>query len=1381
MRSVEAPLGRQPIAVRAKNSPYTLTSGQQRIWFFEGLAPGVPLYNESTAVRLVGELNVAAMEQALNAIIARHEVLRTTIRLTEEQPIAIVHKYWPLRIKRIDLSGLAPVQRAAEVGRLLIDEPRRPHHLETAPGIRAALVRLNPREHVFILMMHHLFCDWASEGVLWRELSSAYRAVSRGEPIAAGRWPIQYGDYAAWQQRRAAEAGFTGDLGFWEEKLRGAPELLDLPSDRPRPSIQSYRGARQRFRLNATLTKALRNCRWREKISLFTVFAAALNTLLYRYTASEDILLGIPVADRERSELQSMIGFLLHTQVLRTELSGSMTFRELLAQMQKGLLELYNHREVPFDQVVRMLQPERSLSRAPLFQVMINWRDQDQDWSFIGLDGLAVESLLSDNRTSKFDLSLFVTDSSDEIWLEAEYNTDLFDDDRIARMFGHYQRLLEAVAADPDHRLAELPLLMESERRQLSEWNATGATYPSDMCIHQLFESQVERTPDAVAVVFGESKVTYRELNERSNQLAHHLRKLGVKADMPVGICAERSIEMIVGVLGILKAGGAYVPLDPGYPRERLAFMLRDSRVTLLVTQAKLRQSLPGDCHILCVDTDWPGIAEEESSDPDYDLSADNLAYVIYTSGSTGQPKGIEIANRSVVNLLCSMRKKPGLTVDDTLVALTTLSFDIAALELFLPLCVGAKLVIASREFASDGALLLKLLLDSGATVIQATPITFRLLIEAGWKGEPAMKVLCGGEALSRELADQILARRATLWNMYGPTETTIWSSTIQVEPGDGPVPIGQPIDNTQFQILDAAGQLAPIGVAGELHIGGVGLARGYFNRPELTAKKFIPDPFSGDPRARLYKTGDLARYLPDGNIEFLGRIDQQVKIGGFRIEPGEIEAALRQHPAVGQCVVVAREDQAGDKQLLAYVVAAAGQPAVSIGELRRFTATQLPDYMIPNAVIWLNCLPLTPNGKVDRKALPAPELGRASSEAGYIAPRTPIEKALAEIWCKVLGLKQVGVRDNFFDLGGHSFRAMRLIGEVDKSLNQKLFVAVFFQNPTIEGMAKVLQESGQTRSKSRSKPSRSSYIVPIRPEGSTPPLLLLHGVGGRILGFHELVRHLEPSQRVYGIEYVISDSESARLSLEALAAGYIQEIRNVQPKGSPYYLLGYSFGGLLAFEIAQQLIATGHTVGFLGMLDTALMNGVDVQAAPHSLIETTRRRVKALNSLARRVFQGPDRLHNIRDEASEKIGNLTARIRARIYARLSALGRPIPKVLEHPYAVNWFAASRYQPHFYPGCVTLFRAASGEGAVDEQYGHDLGWKPLAGGGVEVHEIPGTHHGIIREPNVQLLARKLTACLNLRYGRRSSEERFPLNGRASAGLESVPRLSLGIPI
>jgi len=660
MQSVEAPSGRRPIAARRKNTPYPLTSGQQRIWFFEGLAPGVPLYNESQAVRLVGELNVEAMERALNAIVARHEVLRTTIQVTEEHPIAIVHKNWPLRIKRVDLSGLAAVQRAAEVERLLIDEPRRPYHLETGPGVRATLVRLHPREHVFILMMHHLVCDWASEGVLWRELSSAYRAISRGEPIAAGHLPIQYGDYAARQQQRAAEAGFTGDLGFWEEKLRGAPELLDLPSDRPRPSIQSYRGARQRFRLNAALTEALRNCRWREKTSLFTVFAAALNTLLYRYTASEDILLGIPVGDRARPELQSMIGFLLHTQVLRTEISASMTFRELLAHVQKGSLELYNHREVPFDQVVRMLQPERSLSRAPLFQVMFNWRDQDQHLSSIGLDGLAVESLLSENRTSKFDLTLFVTDDSDEIWLEAEYNTDLFDDDRIVRMFGHYQTLLEAVAADPDQRLTELPLLTDSERRQLLEWNATEATYPRDMCIHQLFESQVERTPDAVAVVFGDREVTYRELNERSNQLAHHLRKLGVKADVLVGICVERSVEMMVGVLGILKAGAAYVPLDPGYPRERLAFMLRDSRVTLLLTQAKLRQSLPGDCHVLCLDTDWPEIAEEESSDPDYDLSADNLAYVIYTSGSTGQPKGIEIENRSVVNLLCSMRKEAG-------------------------------------------------------------------------------------------------------------------------------------------------------------------------------------------------------------------------------------------------------------------------------------------------------------------------------------------------------------------------------------------------------------------------------------------------------------------------------------------------------------------------------------------------------------------------------------------------------------------------------------------------------------------------------------------------------------------------------------------------
>ena len=1150
----------------------------------------MPLYNESEAVRLVGELHGDALEQALNAVVARHEVLRTTIKNAEQGPMAIVHESWQLRIKLIDLSSLSSAERAEELERLLVDEPRRSFRLDAEPGIRATLLRLEPSEHVFILMMHHIVSDWASEGILWRELSSAYRSIVRAESPSWSYQPSQFGDYAFWQQQRVDGAKFARDLDFWAENLRGAPELLELPSDRPRPSEQTFRGARHRVRLDDGLTEALRNLSRREKTTLFTVFAAALDTLLYRYTGSEDILLGVPVSDRRRPELQTVIGLLLDTQVLRTELSADITFVELLARMRKGLLALYRRREVPFDLIVNKLRPERSSSYSPLFQVLIAWRDQDESLSAVGLEGLAVEAVRSETKTSRFDFTLLVTDHPDEIWLEAEYNADLFDADRIARMLGHLQTLLEAAADDPTRRLAELPLLTAIERQQLID--ATEVAYPRETCVHQLFEMQAEKTPDAVAAVSDEREVTYRELNERSNRLARHLIGLGVAPGVLVGICVERSIEMIVGLLGTMKAGGAYIPLDPSYPQERLAFMLRDSGASLILTQSSLRESLPGDCNVVCLDTDWRKIAEEESSNPDSNLNAENLAYVIYTSGSTGRPKGVEITHRSVVNLLCSMSRKPGLTGGDTLMAVTTLSFDIAALELFLPLIVGAKLVIASREVASNGSLLLERLIDSRATVIQATPITFRMVIEAGWNGQPAMKVLCGGEALPRELADQILARSTELWNMYGPTETTIWSAAVRVEPGDGPVLIGGPIDNTQFYVLDAGGQLAPIGVAGELHIGGDGLARGYFNRPELTAEKFTSSAIGG---ARLYKTGDLVRRRADGAIEFLGRIDHQVKIRGFRIEPGEIEAVLKSHPGVGECVVETVEAEAGDRRLVAYVVPIDKSKAPGVGELRDLLKAKLPAYMVPAAFVTLEKLPLTPNRKIDRKALPTPKL---TSEADYLAPRSPMEEVLADIWCKLLGLDRVSINDNFFDLGGTSILAARLGGEVQKSLNQRISVPVFLRSPTIREMASVLEEA----KRSELEDGRKSFHVVLRDGAKSlamvpadGPLVALQTAEGRppffivdsFPYFIDVVKLLGTDQPVVSmIPRESAQRSSTDYSIAEEAAAHVRTILECQPSG-PYMLGGCCAAGIVAYEVAQQLRSRGHEIELLALFDS--------------------------------------------------------------------------------------------------------------------------------------------------------------------------------------------------
>jgi amino acid adenylation domain-containing protein len=1052
----QAPVETTPIPLRDQSLPCPLSPAQQRIWFIHQLAPEALAYNEAEAVRLKGELNVAALERAFNIIVGRHELFRSTVKVTDGQPNFVVHANWPLEFQTIDLSARPAAERETEVERLLVSEPRRPYHLETAPGIRVSLVRVAPQEHVLILMMHHIVCDWSSEGVLWRELSALYRELLRGEPLILPPLPIQHGDYAAWQQQQYTVPHFAKDLAFWKEALRGAPELMELPADRPRPATYSYRGARRRFRLNAAQTEALRQLSRREKTSLFTVFAAVLNAVLHRYNGSPDILLGIPLGDRDRAELQSMIGFLLHTQVLRTSVDGSLNFSQLVGRVQKAALDMFTHRAAPFDLIVREIGHKRNLSYSPLFQVMLNWRDREQDLSYIGMEGLKIESVLAEARIAKFDLTVMVTDDGDEFALEMEYSTDLFDEARIVRMVGHLKTLLVAAAENPDKPLDDLPMLADAEREQiLLEWNQTEASYPKAQLVHDLVEDQAARTPDAVAVVFDDQKLTYRELNAKANQLARHLQKLGVGPDMLVGLCAERSPELIIGLLGVLKAGGAYVPLDPRYPKDRIAFVLKDAASTVLLTQSHLVGTMPPCAQTIQLDADWPKIAAESDAKVESKVSGKNLAYVIYTSGSTGLPKGVEIPHEAFLNFLVSMQKQPGLTAKDVLVAVTTISFDIAGLEIFLPLVTGARLVLLSREDAADGFRIIHHLTAHHATMLQATPATWRMLLEAKWQGHPQLKMLCGGEALPRELANHLLAKGDELWNMYGPTETTVWSSTAQVRGDEAAIHIGRPIANTQLYILDSHLQPVPVGIPGELHIGGTGLARGYHNRAELTAEKFIRDPFRTEKGARMYKTGDLARFLADGTIEHLGRLDHQVKIRGFRVELGEIEEVLNQHACVQTSAVMVREDAPGDKRLTAYVTSRNG--ALNPSDLREHVRVKLPEYMVPTAFVTLAALPLTPNGKVDRKALPKPDFEAVSDRNKFVAPSSAVEVTLAKIWCEVLGLTQVGLHDNFFDLGGHSVLLLRVHARLSEVSSAKVSIAEMFQYSTISSLAQHL------------------------------------------------------------------------------------------------------------------------------------------------------------------------------------------------------------------------------------------------------------------------------------------------------------------------------------
>ncbi|MGO9110862.1 MAG: amino acid adenylation domain-containing protein [Thermoguttaceae bacterium] len=1063
---VELPPPARPqiIPQRDPSLPCPLSPAQQRLWFLEQLNPGVPVCNEAEAVRLRGELHADALEQALNTIVARHEMLRSTIQVTEKQPVVIVHETWPLRLKKIDLSALAADERQAEVERLLVDEPRRPHNLKAEPGIRATLLRLGPREHVFILMMHHIICDWSSEGVLWRELSVLYGAFSRGEPLALPPLPIQHGDYAAWQQQQIVETDFAEDLSFWEEYLREAPALLELPTDRPRPRVCSYRGSKQRCRLNPDLVKALHDFSRREQTSPFTVFAAAFNTLLYRYTGQEDILVGIPMADRGQPELQCVIGFPLQTHVLRTKLSGNITFRELAARVQRGAAGLYDHRAVPFDQVVNKVQPEHNSGYFPLFQVMLKWRDRDELLSFVGLEGLEVESLLAESRTSKVDLTLTLTDIGEDIWLETEYSTDLFDDRRIERMMWHLRVLLQSALANPDQRIGELPLLTETERHQLLvEWNDTRANYPTEPTLADLFETQAARTPEAVAVVLGGESLTYGELNRRANQLGHYLQKLGVGPDVPVGICMQRSLEMVVGLYGVHKAGGAYVPIDPEYPRQRLARMFDVSRTPVLLMQQHLREVVPDyNGRIVYLDSQWDEIAREPDHAPLRQTRAEHLAYIIFTSGSTGEPKGVMVPHAGICNRLLWMQQAYRLGATDRVLQKTPFSFDVSVWEFFWPLQVGAALVVAKPGGHGDPRYLARLIEEERITTIHFVPSMLRVFLDGMQRGRcrSLRHVLCSGEALPYDLLERFFERvNAELHNLYGPTEASVDVTAWACTP-DYPrqvVPIGKPIANTRAYVLDGHQQLVPEGVPGELYLGGIQVARGYLNRPHLTAEKFVPDLFVDQPGARLYKTGDLVRWLSDGNLEFLGRLDHQVKIRGFRIELGEVENCLRRYPAIQDVAVVAREDSPGNSRLVAYIVAQ-DEEVPSVADLRSDLAQELPEFMVPSAFILLKALPLAPNGKVDRRALPAPDTGRPEMEHAYTAPRTPLEEMLAGIWAEVLGLEQVGIHDNFFDLGGHSLLATQVVSRIRSVFQVELLIRVFFDGPTVAQMAEYVE-----------------------------------------------------------------------------------------------------------------------------------------------------------------------------------------------------------------------------------------------------------------------------------------------------------------------------------
>jgi amino acid adenylation domain-containing protein len=1324
-----------------------LSFAQQRLWVLHQLDPGNASYNMPEAVRLSGPLKVRTLELSLNEVIRRHEVLRTTFRTTEDGPVQVITPALTLDLPFLDLSELTEPEREAEARRLTAEEAARPFDLASGPVLRASLLRLGPEEHVLLFTMHHIASDVWSMGVLVREVMALYNAFSRGQQSPLQELPIQYADYAVWQRQWLQGAELERQLDYWKRQLTGAPTVLELPTDRTRPAVQSSRGASQSFSLTRTLSESLLRLARQENCTAFMCLLAAFNTLLYRYTGQSDLLVGTPMAGRSRSETEPLIGFFVNTLVLRTDLSGGPSFRELLGRVREASLGAAAHQDLPFEKLVEELQPERDLSRSPLFQVMFVL--QNVRLEAPALSELKLLPIGEAPAIAKFDLTLFMSETEGELGGSFEYNTDLFEAATIARMVEHFEQLLEAIAANPDQSISTLPVLAEAEcDALLVSFNQTAREYPKAICIHELIERQAEETPNAVAVSFKDERLTYEELNRRSNQVARRLREMGVGPDVLVGVLIGRSPELPIALLGVLKAGGAYLPLDSSQPQERLAVVLADARVRVLLTVERMREALSGQgVPLICVDAERAQLERLDARNLAPLASPENLAYVIYTSGSTGVPKGAMIPHRGLVNYLSwcvgaySVAEGQGAPVH------SPIGFDLTVTSLFAPLLAGRTTRLLPEE---EGVESLGRALREGRdfSLVKITPAhleVLRHLLPAEGAAGRTNSFIIGGEALLGEHISfwQQHAPETRLINEYGPTETVVGCCVYEVPRGvtfAGNVPIGRPIANTQLYILDRNMQPVPTMVSGELYIGGDGLARGYLNRPDATAEKFVPDPFSNCPGARLYRTGDLARFLADGEIEYLGRIDNQVKIRGFRIELGEVESALNRHPSVREAVVAVREDAPGDKRLVAYVIAEPEhQP--TLGEMRRDLKDSLPGYMMPSALVILDALPLTQNGKVDQRALPAPADARTPSRHAFIAPRNLTELSLVEIWEEVLNYRPIGVTDDFFDLGGHSVLALRVMAQIQKLFGLDLPLSTFFEGGTVEHLASMV------RLRTQSKPT---HLVKLQAGGAGLPIFFMHPIGGGIVCYAYLARHLAAERPVYALSAFEVDDPHEHL--ETMAAAYIEEMRRAQPHG-PYLLGGWSFGAFVALETARQLKAQGEEVALLAIMDSEAPGLQDEWQTDESVDEDDPvTLVRQLEIFANRKEPLPIDEEYLRQLGRDEQLLYIMDVAKEAHVMPQELNLMQVKRSLRNLKTRIHAGRSYAPQPYEGKVTLFRCTN----VIPRYQAYLeadptwGWGRISSEPVEIHHVPGSHETMVIEPDVQALAHKLRLCIaNLR--------------------------------
>jgi amino acid adenylation domain-containing protein len=1300
----------------------------------EYLDETITAYNIPLDFRITGKLYPDLLERSINLLIERHEALRTIF--VEENGLPFQKILPELNVPL----EVIPIGKDTEVNK---EELIRKHSLEHAqykfdilhgPLCHFRLLVTGHQEYIFFLNFHHLVCDASSVGIFMEELVSVYQSLVDRKPVDLPPVLYNYSDYALSEKQWLTGDDYKQQLQFWKKELSGIPEMLKLPIDHRRPKIQTYHGAEYHFSIDRELKEKLGLISQKNGTSLFIPLLTAFGVLLSRYSLQDDLVIGVPVAKRNHFELESLIGVLINSLPIRFTLSENTTLTEANRMIREKFFSAFENQEVPFERLVEELKVKRNMSSPPIFQALFNYLTVYR--KEIQLPGLSFQMMDGERDTAALDLTLTIHDHKTSLDCNFEYNTDLFNKETIVRLAGNYLTFLQQIPTREDLPVRAISLLTPAESNlMLRDWNQTRTDYPGDKCIHQQFEEQVRKAPDSVALVFENEELTYAELNGRANKLAHYLVRRGAKEDTIVAICLERSVDLMVAILAVAKTGGTYLPLDPIFPKARLGLILDDAQPVLLLTQTSLVDKMPENkAEIIFIDD-----RDAYRNEPVDNLAFGNPqkgAYIIYTSGSTGKPKGVPVKHNSTLNVVNSIAKKMRVTSRDTLLAVTTVAFDVAEMDFYLPLLNGAKLVIANQETFHDIELLKNKIQASGATLFLATPVTFKMLILSSWKGKPDLRVLSGGEALSRELAGKLLERCGEVWNGYAPTETAIYSLVKKVNPedttGEGYVELGRPLDNTILYVVNAKGVPVPIGIPGELYIGGEGVSDGYLNLPEMTKERFVQDPFGMDPFVRFYKSGDLVQYLPDGTVAFLNRIDFQVKIRGFRIELGEIESVLSQVKGIKENVVIVREDASGEKMLVAYYITE-GKSDITPKDLRQHLKERVPDYMIPAAFVVLEKFPLTSTLKVDRNALPDPDLDSARESAGYVAPKTQTEQKLARIWVSLLNQKKIGVHDDFFEIGGHSMIAVALMVKIEKELNIRLPLASLFERSTIHLLAELIDQN------SESIEWRS--LVPIRPAGSKKPLFLVHGLGLNVLLYTTIINYLDPEQPVYGLQARgLNGVDEPLDTIETIAAYYISEIQSIDKEG-PYALAGFSLGGRIAYEMARQLDEFGKKVSFLGVLDATAEGSVNHQPflkrnqyrigyllnyVSWNLASFFREPNETKFSVIRRRWKG----------LGKKVRGLDIKVNKE---DLVSKGKKneLPKFLRKVHRANHRANGNYIIRPYNGIVHLFKAQKQTFYIPEP--ENYGWDRVAKGGVVVHEIPGEHSNTFAPPNDKYFA------------------------------------------